>query len=189
MTIEPGDRIGNSGGDLEARILARQYLAPQIALQAGVVGDTGTITFSLVAEDGAALRDSARPDRLFVIVPVLEKFIGVAVLDPVLRHAGQDHAVGGSVGAAAIVGVHVDEAVAGPGVVLAEIEEGRTFLFQMGKPEVVRSVCDALTFGKKMLEDYYIHRSAEQRLPPLLRLLLFAARQVVGVVGQAHAGQ
>jgi len=41
-------------------------------------------------------------------------------------------------------------------------------------------VCGALTFGKKMPEDYYIHRSAEQRLPPLLRLLLFAARQVVG---------
>jgi DNA phosphorothioation-associated putative methyltransferase len=37
-----------------------------------------------------------------------------------------------------------------------------------------------LTFGKKLPDDYYVHRSGEQRLPALLRLLVFAARQVVG---------
>jgi DNA phosphorothioation-associated putative methyltransferase len=62
----------------------------------------------------------------------------------------------------------------------AAIKEGQAFLFQMGKPDLIRSVCGALTFGKKMPEDYYIHRSVEQRLPAVLRLLVFAARQVVG---------
>jgi DNA phosphorothioation-associated putative methyltransferase len=62
----------------------------------------------------------------------------------------------------------------------AAIEEGQAFLFQMGRPDIVRSVCGALKFGKKMPEDYYIHRSVEQKLPPVLRLLVFAAQQVVG---------
>jgi DNA phosphorothioation-associated putative methyltransferase len=62
----------------------------------------------------------------------------------------------------------------------AAIEEGEAFLFQMGKPDVVRRICDMLAFGKKLPDDYYIHRSAEQRLPALLRLVVFAARQVVG---------
>ena len=62
----------------------------------------------------------------------------------------------------------------------AAIEEGEAFLFQMGKPDTVRHICDTLAFGKKLPDDYYIHRSAEHKLPALLRLLAFAARQVVG---------
>lgn len=62
----------------------------------------------------------------------------------------------------------------------AAIQQGEAFLFQMGKPDVVRRTCEALTFGKKLPDDYYVHRSGEQRLPALLRLLVFAARQVVG---------
>ena len=32
------------------------------------------------------------------------------------------------------------------------------------------------------LSDFYLHRSAEESLPALLRVLLFAARQIVGEV-------
>ena len=62
----------------------------------------------------------------------------------------------------------------------AAIEEGEDFLYQIGKPDIVKSFCEHLTFGKKLPGDYYVHRSGEQRLPALLRLLVFAARQVVG---------
>ena len=36
--------------------------------------------------------------------------------------------------------------------------------------------------GKLLPQDLYVHKSAEDELPPLLRLLIFAARQVVGDV-------
>lgn len=62
----------------------------------------------------------------------------------------------------------------------AAIEEGEAFLYQIGKPDIVKGFCEQLTFGKKLPGDYYVHRSGEQRLPALLRLLVFAARQVVG---------
>jgi DNA phosphorothioation-associated putative methyltransferase len=62
----------------------------------------------------------------------------------------------------------------------AAIEEGEAFLYQMGKPDIVKGFCEQLAFGKKLPADYYVHRSGEQRLPALLRLLVFAARQVVG---------
>ena len=62
----------------------------------------------------------------------------------------------------------------------AAIEEGEAFLYQMGKPEMVKGLCEQLSIGKKLPDDYYVHRSEEQRLPALLRLLVFAARQVVG---------
>ena len=36
--------------------------------------------------------------------------------------------------------------------------------------------------GKRLPSDFYLHRSAEESLPALLRVLIFAARQVVGEV-------
>jgi len=36
--------------------------------------------------------------------------------------------------------------------------------------------------GKRLPSDFYLHRSSEDTLPALLRVLLFAARQVVGEV-------
>ena len=62
------------------------------------------------------------------------------------------------------------------------LEEANTFLFKMGKPELVREDCARSPVGKLLPEDLYVHKSAEDRLPPLLRLLLFAARQIVGDV-------
>jgi DNA phosphorothioation-associated putative methyltransferase len=60
--------------------------------------------------------------------------------------------------------------------------EGQQFLFQLGKPELVRAACRLAPVGKQLPADFYLHRSAEESLPPLLRVLLFAARQIVGEV-------
>ena len=60
--------------------------------------------------------------------------------------------------------------------------EARKFLFGIGDPSTVRRCCDASSVGKKLPDALYVHCSAEERLPALLRILLFAARQVVGDV-------
>jgi DNA phosphorothioation-associated putative methyltransferase len=62
------------------------------------------------------------------------------------------------------------------------MHEGRQFLFQLGKPELIREACLSAPVGKRLASDFYLHRSAEESLPALLRLLLFAARQIVGEV-------
>lgn len=64
----------------------------------------------------------------------------------------------------------------------AASEEGQHFLFQLGKPEVIREACLSASIGKRLPTDLYVHRSAEGDLPPLLRVLLFVAQQVVGEV-------
>ena len=40
----------------------------------------------------------------------------------------------------------------------------------------------SIPFGKAVATDFYVHRSLEDDLPALLRLLIFAARQIVGEV-------
>jgi len=62
------------------------------------------------------------------------------------------------------------------------MHEGRQFLFQLGKPELIRETCLSAPVGKRLPSDFYLHRSAEESLPALLRVLIFAARQVVGEV-------
>ena len=62
------------------------------------------------------------------------------------------------------------------------MDEAEQFLFQLGKPELVRQACLFAAVGKQLPSDYYLHRSAEESLPALLRVLLFAARQIVGEV-------
>jgi DNA phosphorothioation-associated putative methyltransferase len=62
------------------------------------------------------------------------------------------------------------------------MEEGRQFLFSLAKPELIREACLAAPVGKWLPSDLYLHQSAEDTLPALLRVLLFAARQVVGDV-------
>ena len=61
-------------------------------------------------------------------------------------------------------------------------EESQQFLFQLGKPELIREACLSAPVGKRLPSDFYLHRSAEEELPALLRVLLFVARQVVGEV-------
>jgi DNA phosphorothioation-associated putative methyltransferase len=62
------------------------------------------------------------------------------------------------------------------------MEEGRQFLFSLAKPELIRDACLLAPAGKRLPLDFYLHRSAEESLPALLRVVLFAARQVVGDV-------
>jgi DNA phosphorothioation-associated putative methyltransferase len=62
------------------------------------------------------------------------------------------------------------------------MEEGRAFLFSLAKPDLIREACLSAPVGKRLPSDFYLHRSAEDTLPALLRVLLFAARQVVGEV-------
>ena len=64
----------------------------------------------------------------------------------------------------------------------AVLREGEGFLFQIGNPEIVRSCCQSCPVGKKLPDALYLHRSAEDQLGALLRLLAFAARQIVGEV-------
>lgn len=60
--------------------------------------------------------------------------------------------------------------------------EAKKFLFGIGDASTVRCCCETSPVGKKLPDALYVHCSAEEQLPPVLRLLLFAARQVVGDV-------
>jgi DNA phosphorothioation-associated putative methyltransferase len=62
------------------------------------------------------------------------------------------------------------------------LKESEGFLFGMGNPTLVKAAIDGVSFGKKLPEDFYFHLSQEPLLPPLLRLIVFAARQIVGDV-------
>lgn len=60
--------------------------------------------------------------------------------------------------------------------------EAKTFLFGIGNVSTIRASCQTAAVGKKLPDSLYVHSSAEGQLPALLRLLLFAAHQVVGDV-------
>ena len=62
------------------------------------------------------------------------------------------------------------------------LQESEEFLFQIGKADVIRASCQESPVGKKLSDALYIHRSAEEQIGTLLRMLVFAARQVVGEV-------
>lgn len=62
------------------------------------------------------------------------------------------------------------------------IADSKEFLFRLGNPESVRQECRTSAIGKKLPDDLYVHRSVADQLPALLRLLAFAARQIVGDV-------
>jgi len=62
------------------------------------------------------------------------------------------------------------------------LKESEGFLYGMGNPALVKATIDGVSFGKKLPEDFYFHLSQEPLLPPLLRLVVFAARQIVGDV-------
>jgi DNA phosphorothioation-associated putative methyltransferase len=60
------------------------------------------------------------------------------------------------------------------------VKDGTDFLFSLGRPEGVKLACAASTVGKLLPGDLYVHRSAEDELPALLRVVLFAAKRIVG---------
>lgn len=62
------------------------------------------------------------------------------------------------------------------------LKEGEEVLFKIGDPILVRTACQSAPVGKKLAEALYVHRSAEEQLGALLRVVIFAARQVVGEI-------
>lgn len=64
----------------------------------------------------------------------------------------------------------------------ATLREADDFLFQMGKAENVRTACQNSPIGKKLPDALYLHRSAEEQMGALLRLIVLAAHQIVGEV-------
>ncbi len=62
----------------------------------------------------------------------------------------------------------------------AACAEGDRFLFSLGDPRQTAATAKTAPAGKLVAGSLYAHRSAEERLPALNRLQLFAARQIVG---------
>ena len=62
----------------------------------------------------------------------------------------------------------------------AAIQAGTDFLFELGKPGAIQRQCKQSSVGKKLPDSLYVHRTAEGQLPALLRLMILAARQIVG---------
>ena len=56
------------------------------------------------------------------------------------------------------------------------------FLFKIGVPESVRRACQNTLIGKKLPDALYLHRSAEEQMSALLRLIVLAAHEIVGDV-------
>src|SRR5439155_9963008 len=119
-------RVVDAEAASEAGVRAGQGLAPEIALQAGVVSDARAVAATDMREGGAAAGDVVRPIRRTVGTDRSQEFVSGAFTDAILGHTCEDHAVGGLVGAVVVVRVDVDEGVARPGVVAAEVQEGRT---------------------------------------------------------------
>jgi DNA phosphorothioation-associated putative methyltransferase len=64
----------------------------------------------------------------------------------------------------------------------ASVQAGTDFLFELGKPGMIEQQCKKASVGKRLPDSFYVHRTAEGQLPPLVRLLILAARQIVGEV-------
>lgn len=62
------------------------------------------------------------------------------------------------------------------------LQESLRYLFLLGKSEVIDQICQQSPVGKLLPSHIYVHQSAEDDLPAMLRLLLFAAKQVVGEI-------
>jgi DNA phosphorothioation-associated putative methyltransferase len=60
------------------------------------------------------------------------------------------------------------------------LRDGAEFLFSLGVPGAIKTVCAASPVGKLLPGDLYVHRSAEDELPALARVVLFAAKRIVG---------
>jgi DNA phosphorothioation-associated putative methyltransferase len=58
--------------------------------------------------------------------------------------------------------------------------DGEEFLFSLGHPNRVELALRQSKIGKLVGDSIYAHRSIEDQLPPICRLQIFAARQIVG---------
>lgn len=59
-------------------------------------------------------------------------------------------------------------------------KEGLEFLFSLGRPDAVKLACMASTVGKLLPGDLYVHKSAEDEVPALVRVVVAAAKRIVG---------
>ncbi len=62
------------------------------------------------------------------------------------------------------------------------LTESERYLFSLGKAEVIQKACASSPVGKHLPSHLYVHQSAEEELPALLRIVIFAAKQIVGEV-------
>jgi DNA phosphorothioation-associated putative methyltransferase len=60
--------------------------------------------------------------------------------------------------------------------------QGEEFLFSLGNPSAVKIACVASSVGKLLPGDLYVHKSAEEELPALVRVVIAAAKQIIGDV-------
>jgi DNA phosphorothioation-associated putative methyltransferase len=62
------------------------------------------------------------------------------------------------------------------------LTECERYLFSLGNSEVIQKACASSPVGKHLPSHIYVHESAEDELPALLRIVIFAAKQIVGEV-------
>lgn len=90
-------------------------------------------------------------------------------------------------------GIKLPNATSLPATVRADIKanwpnyneakaEANAFLFSLGDRESVSKAIASFPYGKKLPEDFYIHSTLEGELPALVRLVIFAAKNIVGSV-------
>jgi len=63
------------------------------------------------------------------------------------------------------------------------LADADSFLFSIGQADKVKDAFGGIKLGKLVFDDLYIHRSLEDELPPLLRLISFAGRRIIGDIG------
>lgn len=60
--------------------------------------------------------------------------------------------------------------------------EAESFLFRIGEASRIKECATSCGIGKLVADDLYVHESAQDDLPALLRLIIFAGQQIVGNV-------
>ena len=64
----------------------------------------------------------------------------------------------------------------------ALVGDADRFLFSIGQPEIVKATALKAGIGKLLPQDLYVHRSAVEELPTVLRVIVFAATRIIGTV-------
>ncbi len=173
----------------EARVAAvpvtlrlRDLLPPKISPQARVVSDRGAQAGIRILEHGAAPLDILGPLRPSLGIDAFKKLPCSPLHDSILRHAHQHKSIGRRVGSRTIVRVGVDEVVACPLIVLAEVNEAdQTELLEspigespcasvVGRPGELRRA----PFAIGMAEAEVKHPLDRQNAPAFLPVAAFA---------------
>lgn len=62
------------------------------------------------------------------------------------------------------------------------LTDSERYMFSLGNPAVIQRACATSPVGKHLPTHLYVHQSAEDELPAILRIVIFAAKQIVGEV-------